>query len=431
MIGAPRTRYTRGEVQLAYQVIGDGPIDIIWTPGFVSHLDLWWEMPERVHISRRLAGFSRMVMFDKRGTGLSERSATPAAIEDRMDDIRAVMDAVEIEHAALVGYSEGGPMSVLFAATHPDRVDALVLGSTFGQPIDTPDLEERLALLERHWGSGHPLRFFVPALDQELAARYERSSATPRAAAEILRINVTIDVRAALPAVTAPTLVTHRRGDLVVPVEFGRALAAGINGARYVELEGDTHVPGTIAEWDEELDLIEEFLTGTRGVREPDRVLATLLFTDIVDSTARASAHGDSTWRNLLETHHRDAVRLIGRFSGKPVKSTGDGVLATFDGPTRAVRCATAIVECAARTGIEVRAGLHTGEVELLEDGDIAGIAVHIASRVESSAHPGTVFVSQTVRDLTTGSDIELADEGAHTLKGVPGEWRLHRVVTA
>jgi class 3 adenylate cyclase len=430
MAGAPRTRYARsGDVSIAYQAFGEGPIDLVWIPGFVTHLDLFWDHPLWAHIARRAASWGRVVTFDKRGTGLSDRPATTGSVEDRMDDVRAVMDAAGVDRAVLMGFSEGGPLSILFAATYPERVQALVLGSTYAQPIEIPDLEQQLVEFERFWGSGHPLRFFAPHVDLEYAARFERSSATPRAAAEILRANAAIDVRAALPAITAPTLVFHNEGDPVVPVALGRALAEGIAGARFVLRAGDTHEAATIEDWNDELDEIEEWLTGTRRAVEPDRVLATVLFTDVVSSTEQAAAVGDRDWRHRLEQLQGTTERLVRQFGGRLVKGTGDGVLATFDGPARAVRCAAALVERATAIGLPIRAGLHAGEVELVGD-DIAGIAVHLAKRVETAAAPGSVYVSRTVRDLVAGSGIAFADRGPHELKGIPGTWELAEVVT-
>ena len=345
-----------------------------------------------------------------------------------MDDIRAVMDTAGFDRAGLIGVSEGGPLAVMFAATYPERVSALVLASTYAEPLDRPDLQAELGFVEENWGTGLVMStVFMPGCDRDWAARYERSAATPKAAAALLRMNASLDITGVLSAISVPTLVIHRTGDPVIPIELGRRLAAGIPGAQFAELEGTTHVPSTEQEMEEQSGLIEEFFTGTRQAPDRDRVLATVMFTDICSSTERAASAGDRAWRDILERHHREMTRLVERYRGRQVKSTGDGVLATFDGPSRAVRCAAEIVETARRSGIEVRAGLHTGEVELIGD-DIAGIAVHTAQRVEAKAEPGRVFVSQTVRDLLAGSGLELEDRGTHDLKGVPGEWRLFAV---
>jgi class 3 adenylate cyclase len=316
---------------------------------------------------------------------------------------------------------------LLFAATYPERVEALVLIATYARIDRPPDLDERLDLLERYWGSGLALQYFDPSADREWAARFERSAATPRAAAEILRLNLELDASAALPAIHAPTLVLHRRGDPIIPLSAARELAAGIRGARLVELEGDSHLPVSSDEWATELDLIEEFLTGATVASEPERVLATVLFTDIVDSTATAAALGDREWRHRLGQLQEQTDRLIRQFGGRRVKTTGDGVLATFDGPARAIRCARAAAERASSAGLPIRAGLHTGEIELVGD-DIAGIAVHLAKRVEAAAAPGSVYVSRTVRDLIAGSSIVLGPRGHHELKGIPGSWELFEV---
>ena len=425
----PRTRYAKsGDLNIAYQVYAGGPRDLVRVPGFVSHLDLMWENPMMVEAARRYSTFARVISFDKRNTGLSDRTPTVPTLEERMDDIRAVMDDAEVPSAVILGVSEGGPLAVLFAATYPERVEALILGATYARLTPPPDLEERLAFVEEHWGSGAPIQYFLAGSDPEWAARYERSAASPRVAVQILRLNVLIDVTPALAAVSAPTLVMHRTGDPVVPIAAARELAEGIAGARFVELPGETHAPATEKEWNDEHDIVEEFLTGAHRTAEPDRILATVMFTDIVDSTEQAAALGDGAWRARLELNQSRTDRLVRQFGGRVVKATGDGALATFDGPARAVRCAAALTEQATLDGLPIRAGLHTGEVELVGD-DIAGIAVHLAKRVESAAAPGTVYVSQTVRDLMAGSSIALADRGTHELKGIPGSWTLFEVV--
>ncbi|HEX6311887.1 MAG TPA: adenylate/guanylate cyclase domain-containing protein [Acidimicrobiia bacterium] len=437
----PETRYAQsGELSIAYQVFGEGPMDLVFVPGFISHGDLSWETDIFRGAYNRFASFARVITFDKRGTGLSDRTLGFGTAEDRMDDIRAVMDAAGSERAALVGISEGGPLAVLFAATYPERTTALVLWGTFARvlrdddyPIGiTPDVVDWLLdELKARWGTGSALRLFISRLPRDtaaadLVARYERAATTPTMAQEIIRRNVQIDVRSALPAVSAPTLVVHRRGDRVAPLECGRYLADHIAGARFAELPGDWHLNGSPGGEEDALDVVEEFLTGTRPDHEPepDRVLKTVLFTDIVGSTERAAALGDRRWRTLLDSHDAAIRRVLDRYRGTEVKTTGDGFLAAFDGPGRAVRCAQAIAADARRLDVDVRAGLHTGECEMRGD-DLAGIAVHIGSRVAALAGPGEVLVTSTVRDLVSGSGIEFADRGRHELKGVPGDWQI------
>jgi class 3 adenylate cyclase len=370
---------------------------------------------------------------------LSERTLGYGEAEDRMDDIRAVMDAVGSEQAAIVAVSEGGPLAILFAATYPRRVSALVLWGSYACGHRAPDYpigidpvlsKQLIANIAASWGTGEALTHFVGTgnVDEEtrrLIARYERNAATPKMAGEVLTRNVEIDVRSALPAVSAPTLVIHRTGDQVLPIRLGKYVAEHIPGARFVELPGDFHVGGVDADRDV-LDNIEDFLTGHRPERpiDIDRVLATVLFVDIVESTRRVSALGDRKWRELLDAFRAALRRELERYRGREVNTRGDDILATFDGPARAISCAHAIVAAARPLGVEVRAGLHTGEVELQGD-DIAGIAVHIGARVAALAGPGEVLVTSTVRDLVAGSGIEFADRGGHELKGVPGEWTV------
>jgi class 3 adenylate cyclase len=445
-VDIPETRYAQsGDLAIAYQVFGEGEFDVVFVPGFISHADLAWGLPLLQGVYRRLGTFARVITFDKRGTGLSDRTLGFGTAEDRMDDIRAVMDAAGSERAALVGISEGGPLVILFAATYPERVHALVPWGTYARvlvdedyPIGlVPDIVERLidASVD-DWGKGQVLRFFVANQPEDpetnaAIARYERSASTPTMVREILRRNVEIDVRSALPAVSAPTLVVHRSRDYVVPTPCGRYLADHIAGARFVELPGSWHLNGSRGGEEDALDVIEEFLTGRRHEPELeiDRVLKTVLFTDIVDSTARAAAEGDRRWHELLDAHDATIRHELGRFRGEEVKTTGDGFLAAFDGPGRAINCARAIANGARNLGLEVRAGLHTGECELRGD-DLAGIAVHIGARVASLADPGEVLVTSTVRDLVAGSRIDFADRGRHELKGVPGEWQVLAVAS-
>jgi class 3 adenylate cyclase len=429
----PETRYaTSGDVRIAYQVTGSGPFDLVFMPGFVSNLDLWWENPVWVRFFSRFAAFSRLILFDKRGTGLSDRVSGAPDLETRMDDVRAVMDAAGCEQAAVLGVSEGGAMSMLFAATYPERTRALVLYGTYAHyptwVLSGAKLDTFLSVVEHSWGTGETTQFFVPskASDQVFRAgwaRWERQGGSPSTAIALTRMNYEIDVRHILPAIRVPTLVLHRTGDTRVDVEAGRYLGSHIPGALYVELPGADHVPFDIT--DRIADEAEEFLTGSRGEVEPDRVLATVLFTDIVDSTKRAAELGDRGWRTLLDRHNETVRQELGRFRGREVKTLGDGFLATFDGPARAVRCASAIADRVRPLGIEVRSGLHTGEIEIQRD-DVTGIAVHIAARVAEFAGRREVLVSNTVRDLVAGSGLRFRDRGSHALKGLPEPLRLY-----
>ena len=440
----PPTRYARsGDVNIAYQVIGEGPFDLVYVPGWVTNLEYGWESPLVARYYQRLASFSRLILFDKRGTGLSDRvpNTELPTLEQRMDDVRAVMDAVGSERAAVMGHSEGGNMCVLFAATYPDRTIALVTFGIYVKRIPSPEYpwaptpEERqrwLRRLEEEWGGVVDLEDLAPslALDpgfREWWSTYLRLSASPSAAVALGRMNTQIDVTAILPSVRVPTLVLHRVGDRDIRVEEARYIAEHIPGARLVELPGDDHLPWT-PDMDVALDEVEGFLTGSIRPPEPDRVLATVLFTDIVDSTARAAHLGDRRWRETLQAHQGVVRRELERFRGREIKTTGDGFLATFDGPARAIRCAFAIRDAAHRAGLEVRAGLHTGECETMPD-DIGGIAVHIASRVVTEADRGEVLVSRTVKDLVAGSGIEFEDRGSRSLKGLDAEWQLFAAV--
>jgi pimeloyl-ACP methyl ester carboxylesterase len=437
----PETRYAKsGDVNIAYQVAGEGPLDLVLVHGFISHLELDWQESRMAHFLERLASFSRLILFDKRGTGLSDRPGGLPDLETRMGDVQAVMDAVGSERAALFGYSEGGPMSCLFAATYPERTSALVLYGTYAKRCEPDEdypwvvtWDERRAYaaqLEREWGTEADLGTMIPNADPIMrrwwAAR-ARASASPGAARDLILMNSQIDARPVLPAISVPTLVLHRTGDLDSHLEEGRYLAERIPGARFVELSGEVHVPWI--DGDQVVDEVEEFLTGTRPAREPDRVLATVLFTDIVGSSQRAAELGDRAWRELLGAHHAAVRRQLDRFQGREVDTAGDGFLATFDGPARAVRCGYAIRDAVGELGLEVRAGLHTGEVELADD-KVTGIAVHTGARVAGLAAPGEVLVSGTVKDLVAGSGLQFEDRGEHELKGV-GSWRLYSVVDA
>ena len=435
-------RYARaGELNIAYQTVGEGDLDLVWVPNWLSNLDVWRDEPSFARFFDRVSSFSRLILFDRRGSGLSDPVAGAPTLEERMDDIRIVMDAVGSQRAALWGFSEGSPMAALFAATYPERVSALVLYGAYARSLAADDYpwgparrDGRWTIAVREWGTGSNLELFAPAVAgdarfREWWARFERGAASPGSVLEILRLNGEIDVRDVLSTISVPTLVIHRTGDRVVDVENGRFLAEHIPGARYVELPGDDHVP-MVGDADTIIDETEEFLTGMRPGAEPDRVLATVLFTDIVDSTRRAGELGDRRWRDLLDSHHAVVRGELARFRGREVKTVGDGFLATFDGPARAIRCALAVRDAVAGLGLEVRAGLHTGEAEVMGQ-DVGGIAVHIAARVVAAARAGEVLASSTVRDLVVGSGIEFADRGRHALRGVPGEWRLFAVTHA
>jgi pimeloyl-ACP methyl ester carboxylesterase/class 3 adenylate cyclase len=435
----PETRYAKsGDVHIAYQVVGDGPLDLVVVPGFISQVEEWWDEPLSAQFLERLVGFSRLILFDKRGTGLSDREFGVPTLEQRMDDVRAVLAAARSERAAVLGISEGGAMSALFAATYPERTAALVLYGTFAEFRSWVPTEEHFArilrAMDEEWGTGRSLSHFAPSLADEPRfqrwwGRHERSGASPGAAMALMRMNSEIDVRHVLPAIRVPTLILHRTQDVTVNVGAGRYQAAHIPGARYVELPGVDHLP-FVGDAEPILAEIEEFMTGARPVAEPDRVLATVLFTDIVDSTKRAAALGDRRWRELLEAHHAATRRELERHRGREVKTLGDGFLAAFDGPARAVRCAEAIAGAVRPLGLEVRAGLHTGECEVMGD-DLGGLAVHIAARVAAQAGPGEVLVSSTVKDLVAGSGLRFEDRGARALKGIPDEWRLFAVAGA
>jgi class 3 adenylate cyclase/predicted esterase len=442
-VDRPEPRYARsGDLSIAYLTAGDGPLDIVYVPGFISHADLLWDIPLFRQIATRLASFGRVITFDKRGTGLSDRTVGVGSTADRMDDIRAVMDAAGSERAALVGVSEGGPLCVLFAATYPDRVSSLVLWGTFAallQRRDLPDgvpsdiVDGFLGRVEHVWGDGRILRTFVAGMPDDPAmvstvARYERACATPGLVRDILDLNARIDVRAALSAVGAPTLVVHRTGDPIVPCRLGRTLADQIRRATFLELPGEFHLNGAIGGEDVALDAIEEFLTGRRSGHEIDRVLKTVLYTDVVDSTRRAAEMGDRQWRELLDRHDRIRDGEIHRAKGTTVKSLGDGFLAAFDGPARAIKCAQAVVERVHAIGLPLRAGLHAGECEVRDD-DLAGMTLHVGARVASLAGSGEILVTGTVRDLVLGGDFEFEDRGRHALKGVPGEWPVLAVL--
>jgi pimeloyl-ACP methyl ester carboxylesterase/class 3 adenylate cyclase len=442
----PETRYAQsGDVSIAYQVTGSGPVDLIMTPGFVSHLDHCWEEPSFSRCLQRMAAFCRLIRFDKRGTGLSDRDAGIPSLEQRMDDIRAVMDSAGSARAAILGISEGGPMSVLFAATYPERTEALILYGTSPRSTWAPDypwgipVEEAAADdddVRQSWGSPEATRRLVAGwLAPEMAdderfcewtGKLTRLGASPGAAIALRRMNRLIDVRNVLPSIHVPTLVLRRVGDQGASIEGSRYLLEHIPGAKFVELPGSAHFH-FVGDADAFADEIQEFLTGERAASEPDRILATVLLTDIADSTRRAAELGDQRWRQLLGDHNLIAKKAIARFRGRTIKSTGDGFLATFDGPARAVQCAFAIRQASRQLGLGIRAGLHTGEVELMGD-DIGGIAVHLAARVAANAKADEVWTSRTVRDLVAGSGLVFSERGDFELKGIPGTWPLYVV---
>jgi class 3 adenylate cyclase len=419
----PVTHYAKsGDVHVAYQVFGSGPTDLVFVPGFVSHIENYWEHPDLARWLLRLGSFARVIMFDKRGTGLSDPVPEVPSLDVRMDDVRAVMDAVGIERAAQFGISEGAPLTTLFAATYPERCRGLVLYGGFARSswITPEGLNAYLAYIDTAWGSGHSLPLWAPSRSKDPAmrqwwGRFERLGASPAAAMAVVRMIEQIDISDILSSVRVPTLVIHCTGDTLINVEYGRFLAERIPGARLVEQPGQDHL---FFLHDRIADAIEEFLTGSISAAESDRVLATVLFTDIVGSTARAEQLGDRRWHDLLEVHHATVRRELARFRGKEVKSLGDGFLATFDGPARAVRCACAIAEAVRPLDVQIRSGLHTGEIEVA-DRDVQGIAVHIAARVSALAGSGEVLVSRTVRDLVAGSGLRFHERGKHSLKGV------------
>jgi class 3 adenylate cyclase len=434
-------RYAKsGDLHIAYVVEGDGPIDLVWIPPWISQVEYLWSEPSLETVMSRLTKFARLITFDRRGSGLSDPFFGAPTLEEQMDDVLAVMEAAGSERAAICGTLEGGPMAALFAATYPERTDALVLYATFARatrapgyefawPAETRDrhMEEGL----RQWGQGWVAAGVAPGKVQdpgfmEWAGRLERLAASPSTIRRIFDLIGEFDVRDVLPSIRVPTLVMHRTEDTFIQVDHSRYMASKIPGARYVELEGEDNM-FSLGDSDALIGEIEEFLTGTRHEHEPDRMLATVLFTDICDSTARAAEMGDRGWRFLLERHDALFRQALARHRGREVKRTGDGFLATFDGPARAIRCAASVSEAMGTLGLQIRAGLHTGELEVM-DGDLGGMAVHIASRVMGAAGPNEVLVSGTVKDLVVGSGIEFEDRGERELRGVPGEWRLYAV---
>jgi pimeloyl-ACP methyl ester carboxylesterase len=437
-MAAPETRYARsGDLYIAYQVVGDGP-DLVWIPGWISNIDWYWEEPTVARYFERLASFSRLILFDRRGTGVSDSLPRAPTLEEQMDDVVAVMQAAGSEQAALMAQLEGGAMAMLFAATHPEMTRALVIYEGMARMSWAPDYdwalkdEQRAAWLGSGWGDGSRILSLSPSAAsnprmRRWFAKLERLAASPSTAARLVMMNAQVDVRAVLPSIQAPTLVLHRQQDTFVDMRHSHYLAEHIPGARFVELPGSEVISfGT--DDDSLLDEVEEFLTGARKSAETERVLATVMFADIVGSTSRAAEVGDRQWRHTLESLATSTGSLLERFRGRPVKTMGDGFLATFDGPARAIGAAVAVQRMAQTDfGLAIRTGVHTGEVEVMGQ-DVGGMAVHIGARIMACAEPGEVVVSGTVKDLVVGSGIDFEERGEHELRGVPGRWRLFAV---
>jgi class 3 adenylate cyclase len=439
----PETRYaTRGDVHIAYQVVGDGALDLVLVSTWFSHLEAQWEFPAFAHYLRRLSSFSRLILFDKYGIGLSDPipSRTLPPLEDWMDDVRTVMDAVECERAVIMGANEGSMMAALFAATYPERTTALVLMNAtarMGWAPDyeigvAPEVQDRLAtLMQERWGSGEMMAAVNPSLATDPVAaeawgRFLRLSASPATAAAVTRMLFELDIRDVLSAIRVPTLVVHRKDNPLISIEQGRYVVDRIAGSSFVAVPGADYGLA-VGDVDLVLDEVEEFLTGAKAAGDPARILATVLFTDIVRSTERLSELGDRRWREVLDAHDALARRQVERYGGRIVQATGDGLLATFDGPARGIGCAVALTDAVRRIGLTIRAGVHTGEIEKRGDG-VSGLGVHIAARVQAIARPNEVLVSRTVKDLVVGAPFRFADRGSHELKGVPGPWQLYAV---
>jgi len=438
MAVVPQTRYARaGDVHIAYQVVGDGPVDLVYVPPQLQQVEHLWAEPRVAAFFERLARFSRLILFDRRGTGMSDPISATTTLEDQMEDLDAVLDAVGSERAALLAQAEGSPMAILYAATHPERTGALVLYAGMARTTAAPgyewpgtpaEREARIAEIFAHWGTGERLARIAPSHADDVALRrwlgqLERLSASPGALRLLFDIAGETDVRDVLPSIQAPTLLLHRREDRLIDVRHSRYLAEQLPNARYVELPGQDNLL-VVGDSERIVAELEQFLTGAHTPPEPDRVLATVMFTDIVGSTATAARLGDRAWRVLLARHDEISRAQLARHRGRAVKSLGDGWLATFDGPARAIRCALELREAVRELGVELRAGLHTGECEAVGE-DLSGLAVHIGARVGALAAPREVLVSNTVKDLVVGSGIDFADRGEHALRGVPGTWRL------
>ncbi len=429
-MSAPPIHYAHsGDASIAYQVLGSGPCDLVVTTGPASHLELIWEEPRTARTFRRMAEFGRLIMFDRRGTGLSDPAIEPPTLEQQVDDLLAVLAAADAGQVSMIGGSDLG-LSALFAATYPERVRALVLSGVAADGSHTlvgRSREDLLAAIEHSWGDGALVTLFAPSQvgNRDFVqwwGRLQRSSVSPGMARKLMEMTAQTNLRAVLPTIRVPTLVLHVTGDRVVPVEAGREVASLIPGARFLEHDGEDAYGWIDPPWMTE---VEEFLTGRRSTPQIDRVLATVLFTDIVGSTELLSQVGDQSWRRQLEDHDEIIRAGIARWRGNEIKTSGDGFLATFDGPARAVSCAAEVIDSVAALGLTVRAGLHTGECELRED-DVSGIAVHIASRVMHEAGPGEVLASSTVKDLVVGSGLRFQDRGPHSLRGVEDQWRLY-----
>jgi class 3 adenylate cyclase/pimeloyl-ACP methyl ester carboxylesterase len=438
----PETRYAKAPdgTSIAYQVIGDGPVDLVYASGIWSNVEVMWEDPWWAHFLERLAKFSRLILFDMRGVGLSDRGPEPPVLELQRDDVGAVMDGAGSADAIVFGGARAATMAILFAATHPDRTKALVLYAPVAKTVSTHDFpygktpEEQRVFFERfvrEVGTGRNLKLQAPSVAEDERfvkwwARFERLVASPSAYEELARIFTDVDVRNVLPVIHVPALVIHREDDAIVLKRQARYVADQIQGATYVEFPGQDHLP-FVGDADAIVDEVEQFVTGRRPVRETDKVLATVLFTDIVDSTRRQAELGDRGWKKLLELHHATVRDLLRQYRGEEQDTAGDGFYVRFDGPARAIRCAQDIVEMIRPLGIEVRAGLHTGECEIV-DGKCSGLSVSIGARVMANAGPSEVLVSRTVKDLTAGSGLTFHDAGEHELKGVPDRWHLYRV---
>ena len=431
----PKTRYARdGDLSIAYQLFGDGPAELVHTWGPASHSAHFWEQPAAARFFDRLGSFARVLTFDRRGTGASDPTPGPPTLEQQMRDMLTVVDAAGFERPYIFGETNATRMCAMYAATYPDRLAGLILfaSSAVGSEMLTPALSELLNdMVENAWGEGGTVYVFAPSAADDphvvdWFATSERMSASPGIVRQLIEMEPKVDVRSVLPAIRVPTLVLHRRDDGLVDIALGRKVAEAIPNARFVELEGEDAM-AIFGDADAVLDEVEEFMTGERHHHEADRVLTTVMFTDIVGSTQQAAELGDRRWRDLLDEHYRRIRREVGRFRGQEIRTLGDGFLATFDGPARAIRCGCAIAEDVDGLGISTRVGVHTGEVELL-DGDLAGLAVHIGARVAGEAKPGEVLVSGTVKDLVVGSGIAFAERGERALRGVPGEWRLFAV---